>query len=94
MNKLKTLHQKVTEERGNFKQELEHAQASLSKTEGDLKQTSDVLSEKERAFNDDVTKWDQALEDLSVENANLKNELAKTKESLAKTRAESDDLNF
>ena len=94
MNKLKTLHQKVTEERGNFKQELEHAQASLSKTEGDLKQTSDVLSEKERAFNDDVTKRDQALEDLSVENANLKNELAKTKESLAKTRAESDDLNF
>ena len=94
MNKLKTLHQKVTEERGNFKQELEHAQASLLKTEGDLKQTSDVLSEKERAFNDDVTKRDQALEHLSVENANLKNELAKTKESLAKTRAESDDLNF
>ena len=94
MNKLKTLHQNVTGERGNFKQELEHAQASISKTEGDLKQTSDVLSEKERAFNDDVTKRDQALEHLSVENANLKNELAKTKESLAKTRAESDDLNF
>ena len=92
MNKLKTLHQKVTEERGNFKQELEHAQASLSKTEGDLNRTSDVLSEKERAFNDDVTKWDQALEHLSVVNANLKNELAKTKESLAKTCTESDDL--
>lgn len=92
MNKLKTLHQKVIEERGNFKRDLSYTQASLTKTEDDLKQTSEVLSEKERVFNDDVTKRDQVLEDFSAQNTNLKNELAKTKESLTKTCAENEDL--
>ena len=92
MNKLKTLHQKVTEERGNLKRDLDHTQASLTETEDNLKQTNEVLGEKERVFSDDVTKRDQALEDLSMQNTNLTNELAKTKEALTKTCSENDDL--
>lgn len=92
MNKLKTLHQKVVGERGNFKQELEHAQTTLEKTENDLKQTSDALSEKEKVFERDIAKRNRELEDLSLQNANLKSELTKTKEVLEKTRTESDDL--
>ena len=92
MNKLKTLHQKVIEERSNLKRDLEHTQASLTRTEDDLKQSSEVLGEKERVFSADVTKRDQALEDLSLQNTNLTNELAKTKDALTKTCAENDDL--
>ena len=92
MNKLKTLHQKMTEERGNLKRDLDHTQATLTKIEDDLKQTSEVLGEKERVFNDDVTKRDQALEDLSVQNTNLTNELTKAKDALTKTCSENDDL--
>ena len=92
MNKLKTLHQKVIEERSNLKRDLEHTQASLTRTEDDLKQSSEVLGEKERVFSADVTKRDQVLEDLSLQNTNLTNELAKTKDALTKTCAENDDL--
>ena len=92
MNKLKTLHQKVIEERGNLKRDLEHTQASLTKTEDDLKQSSEVLGEKERVFSADVTKRDQALENLSLQNTSLTNELAKTKDALTKTSAENEDL--
>lgn len=92
MTKLKTLHQKVVGERGNFKQELEITQTALAKMENDLKQTNDVLSEKEKVFEKDITKRNRELEDLSMQNANLKNELTKTTEVLEKTRAESDDL--
>lgn len=90
--KLKTLHQKATDECGYLKTYLEQVKSSLEKTEDELKQTSEYLTEKERAFEEDITRRDQALDELSLKNCSLKGELMTTKDSITKTSTENDDL--
>ncbi|XP_068761620.1 golgin subfamily A member 4-like [Montipora capricornis] len=90
--KLKTLHQKATDECGYLKTYLEQVKSSLEKTEDELKQTSEYLTEKERAFEEDITRRDQALDELSLKNCSLKGELMTTKDALTKTSTENDDL--